>query len=189
MNNLHKCWGVIHINVGLNKKKCRYISCDKGGIINIEKEPYEKSGRMYFHKECFFKKIKADEWSQKSKSFSDEFKKIWIENINKRVSINELSTVVNSLIENGNDYDYLLFVLKYCVQNKLNLNYPYGFVYFVNKNEIREEYTRDKFKKTINKDAFKIDVSNQKETFFKFKNKGTSKFQDIISNKSNGSED
>lgn len=38
--------------------------------------------------------------------------------------------------------DYLLFVLQYIIDNHLNLHYPAGFRYFVDKQDIKEAYIR-----------------------------------------------
>ena len=61
---------------------------------------------------------------------------------------------LNDLIARGISSEYLVFVFDYVVKNKMNLRHPFGFKYYVAKDEIKDAYKKEQAKKN------KIDLSS-----------------------------
>lgn len=76
----------------------------------------------------------------------DEFRRLWIANINKSVEQGYLKYAFNSAIQQGYSTDYILFVLKYCIDTHQNLHYPAGFKFFIEKPYIKQAYEEYKIK-------------------------------------------
>ena len=69
-------------------------------------------------------------------------KKIWINHIDSNVSFSCLGLEINKLLKQGVTSDYLVFTINYVINHKMNLHYPGGLKYFINKNEIKSAYTK-----------------------------------------------
>ena len=86
-------------------------------------------------------------------------KNLWIEHIDRTLIYSQLFSVLNDLLSRGVESDYLVFVMRYIISNRLNLRYPAGFRYYVNKDEILSAYKKKKTKSIIGQHKF-VAVNN-----------------------------
>lgn len=124
-------------------KTCRYEKCkhpDKQ--IDISCEDYTRKGTMYYHKDCYKAKASGEWKDAQTKADLQLIKNMWVENISQTVVFSQLFKMLNDLLSRGISSDYLVFVLQYCIENHLHLNYPGGFPYFVDKREIKAAYEK-----------------------------------------------
>lgn len=147
------------------KVVCRYSNClhkDK----EIEKENAIKSGRLYYHPDCF--QTKED-----IKRIIDLFKK----NINPNPVYATLQSVIKNIVfTKGLGSDFLLFGLEYYIKNKIHLNYPQGLYYVIQNKKMIDAYRKSKEKNIKNT----VEIKEQNDFQFKhvpIKNKG---FADIL---------
>lgn len=123
-------------------KTCGYANCRHNRKINTENEEFFKFGNLYFHKECY-----------KEKSDLQLFRTRWVEHISNTVSFSYLNKVLNSLLDRGITSEYMLFTLDYVIINKYNLNYPNGFIYYLDKAQIKAAYKKKKLQELNNQKA------------------------------------
>ena len=124
-------------------KICRYAKCNHPNKeINITCDAFEEKGTCYYHADCYAAKSEAEEAEKKIKADMQLIKTMWIENISNTVVYSQLFRCLNDLLDQGIESSYLVFVMQYCVTNKLNLRYPMGFKYFVDKAEIKNAYKK-----------------------------------------------
>lgn len=143
-----------------NTKACAYSHCQHDSRkIDIRTEPYKVLGRAYYHKDCYKAKLNGDWKDEKTKKDLQLFRDIWYEHISKTVVFSQLMHILNSYIDNGVDSDYLVFVLKYVIEHKMNLNYPNGFKYYVDRKEIKDAYSRIKIKK-VDTSSFSVSIDH-----------------------------
>lgn len=164
-----------------NIRVCRYKQCKHTTRnIDIENDDYVAKKSMYFHKDCYRAKLNCEWKNDEVKKDLQFIKTLWYEHISKTVVYSDLFRVLNNLIERGVDSKYLVFVMEYIVAHKLNLNYPAGFRYFVDKKEIKEAYAKKNLLRSTNeKRQTPIAPTNDNEPNFSFttKKKG---FQNIF---------
>ena len=143
-------------------KTCRYNYCKhKTKDIDITQDEYVFKGNRYYHKDCYIAKTKGEQKDEKTKNDLQLIKTLWVDNISKTVVYSQLFRILNDLISRGIESDYLVFTLQYCIGHKLNLNYPAGFPYFVDKKEIKEAYAKKKLiSSRFNKKTF-VAVENE----------------------------
>ena len=60
----------------------------------------------------------------------------------------------------GISSDYLLFCLEYVIANRMSLNYPNGFKYYVDRREIKEAYEKKQTQKKL--DAMQKELKEKK---------------------------
>lgn len=124
-------------------KHCRYQQCKHDtNDIDITCDEYVVKGSMYYHKDCYKAKVNGEWKDEATKADLQLIKNLWFEHISKTVVYSQLFRVLNDFIERGVKSDYLVFVMNYVIENKLNLNYPAGFKYFVDKKEIKDAYAK-----------------------------------------------
>lgn len=159
-------------------RKCRFIGCKhQTRDLDIAVEPFIKVGSVYYHEDCY-KLKKSNEWKdEQTRKDLVEFRDIWWKNISKTVNFQQLMKILNEYIARGVSSDYLLFALKYIIQHKMNLNYPNGFKYYVDRIEIKQAYDKYLIKKakaeqdsnsvniTDTDNAPKFNVQNKKHGF------------------------
>lgn len=129
-------------------KICRFVNCkhdDKR--IDITKDDYKAVGSMYYHSDCYEIKSKSEWKDENTKKDLQYIKCQWELHINKTVVYSQLFRCLNELIAREISSDYLVFVLDYVIKNKLNLRFPAGFKYYVDKNEIKEAYQKLQYDK------------------------------------------
>lgn len=168
----------------MNKKNfrvCRYCNCPyPSKQIDINIDDFVADGKSYYHKKCYNTKLDEEEKrKQKSKDY-EYFRNQWINNISNTVVYSQLYKVLNELTARGIELDYLIFTLDYVIEHKMNLHYPGGFKYFVDKKVIKDAYAKKKLSASgYSKDSFV--VIEQDNTAPKFSvNKKPNGFQSII---------
>ena len=136
-------------------KTCRYKNCSHDGkVILVGKDDFVVDGRLYYHADCF--KLKQEEEEKKRKETVDmaAIRDMWVKNINPTVIFSDLNRVMYGLLSRGVSSDYLVFVMQYVVKNNCKLNYPSGFRYYVDRQEIKTEYEK-KMRKHFAMNQFK----------------------------------
>jgi hypothetical protein len=110
--------------------KCNYNKCLFNG--EVDKNIAVKVGNKYYHKECL-----------KQKQDKEEIRKLYLEKVNPTEVITLLNGVISNIIDVKKvSSDYLLYALKYAIQNKLNLTNPRGLHYIINNKSIKESYNK-----------------------------------------------
>lgn len=135
--------------------KCRYNYCKNGNIV--EKINAIKVGNAYYCKECFEEKeVKNKILAMVYEILPNEVKM----NINKCMS--------DWIHKKGFDTKYVIYTLDYIKRNKSNLKGVYGIIYYLNNNNILNEYknkdTMDKYNK-VTKSSFECDENEVKFTY------------------------
>lgn len=122
----------LNIPQGRNNMKCGYNKCLFDG--EVDKEISIKVGNRYYHKECL-----------KQKQDKDETRKLFLEIINPTEVVAVLNSVINNIVHIKKvNSDYLLYSLKYSIQNKFNLQHAMGLYHIINDKRIKERYNNDK---------------------------------------------
>ena len=131
-----------------NIRMCRYAQCNHSTKeINLDVDEYTQKGKIYYHKDCYKAKIKGEWKDEKTKQDLQTIKNLWIEHINDTVIYSQLFQMLNGFLQRGVESEYLLFVLQYCILHKYKLQYPGGFKYYVDRQEIKDAYARTKIAK------------------------------------------
>lgn len=144
---------------------CKYSNC-LHDCRELNKEDAVKSGKFYYHKDCL--KTKED-----IKEIIYLFKKC----INPNPVYAQLQKVIKNIVFiKGLGSDFLLFGLKYYIENKISLNYPQGLYYVIQNKKVIDAYNKSKLK-LVNKNV-EIKVNSDSEfTYIPIKNKN---FSDIL---------
>ena len=160
-------------------KKCRYTGCKHGTReIDIVNEPYKVVGATYYHADCFAEKEQKDKAAAAKKQATKQrtekqradiqlIRTLWENNISHTVVYGQLYAMLNDLISRGIDSDYLVFVMNYVIDNKMKLNYPPGFRYYVDKKEIKAAYDKKQQVK-IEPEVFIVKENAKPDTTPKF---------------------
>lgn len=159
---------------------CRYIQCKhEAKEINIITDEYVNKGSMYYHKDCYKAKVNGEWKDSKTKADLQLIKNLWVEHISETVVFTQLFYNLNQLIDRGISSDYLVFVLKYVIKHKMNLHYPAGLRYYVDRQEIKNAYKKHIAQNSIDK-GYKF-VAKDDDTAQNFTTKKKSKgFQNIL---------
>lgn len=168
-------------------KMCRYKYCDHASRdIDITTDEYVAKGKVYYHKDCYKAKLRGDWKDEKTKADLQIIKNLWVDHISDSVNFSQLFVRLNELIEKGVDSDYLVFTMNYIISHKLNLNYPAGFHYFVEKKEIREAYAKKQLRDIgIGQQTFV--VADDDDVTPKFAvNRKSNGFQSILNSRNKG---
>lgn len=129
------------------KKKCTADELAEKQKEEQRQKRYEKRHlRELEQEERTNKKKKKIEKDEKTKADLQYIKNGWCIHISKTVPYSQLMKCLNDLIARGISSDYLVFTFDYVVIHKLNLNYPAGFQYFVDKKEIKVAYKKHQIK-------------------------------------------
>lgn len=125
-------------------RTCRYIDCKHPGKeIDIDKDSYKLVGKtMYYHSDCYKAKCKGEWKDEETKKDLQYIKNKWVECISDTVVYSQLFRVLNEYVARGIPSKYLVFVLDYVVEHKMNLRFPNGFKYYIDKDEIKEAYQK-----------------------------------------------
>lgn len=167
--------------MGKNIRKCRFIACKhKNKEIDIDNESFVKDGRCFYHQDCYELK-KTNEWkSQKTRDDLTLFRDMWYQNISRTVNFSQLMKILNEYIARGIDSEYLVFALKYVIDHNMNLNYPNGFKYYVDRTDIKRAYEKHQtLKNRKMHDDYKPNISDDNSPTFNVKQKQTG-FQSIL---------
>lgn len=129
-------------------KVCRYRQCKhESKNIDITRDEYIVKGNMYYHKDCYKAKLSGEWKDENTKKDLQYIKEGWLTHISNTVVYSQLFSNLNDLIARGIPSDYLVFVFDYIVENKLNLRYPAGFKFYVDKKEIKDAYKKHQIEK------------------------------------------
>lgn len=146
---------------------CRFKNCiydDK----KLDKSEAIKVGNNYYHKEC-------NEIKENIRLIVDLFTK----HINSNVIYSVLMRVINEIVFTKKiDSKFLLFGLKYYIQNKVPLNYPQGLYYVIQNKDVKNTYNKYLAKQQIKEN--KVVIIENNETDFNFKPTKTKGFGDIL---------
>lgn len=146
---------------------CRFKNCiydDK----KLDKSEAIKVGNNYYHKEC-------NEIKENIRLIVDLFTK----HINSNVIYSVLMRVINEIVFTKKiDSKFLLFGLKYYIQNKVPLNYPQGLYYVIQNKDVKKTYDKYLAKQQIKEN--KVVIIENNETDFNFKPTKTKGFGDIL---------
>lgn len=149
--------------------KCRYKSCPYGGIINRDTDDFvEHGGHIYYHKDCYKAKVDKENKVEKTKVDLKEFRKLWCENISNTVVWSQLNKVLKEYLDRGVESDQLLFTLKYVIKHKWRLNYPPGFRYYIDNDEVKNAYKQEIYRRAQIKQSQRI-IEIKKDEPQKFK--------------------
>lgn len=122
---------------------CRYVRCNHPNKeIDVTCDEFELSNKFYYHKDCFAAKKAESEKDEKVKNDLQLIKNLWLTNISNTVVFSQLFSCLNQLLAQGIESDYLVFTMEYCVSHKMNLRHPFGFKYFVDRQEIKDAYKK-----------------------------------------------
>ena len=133
--------------------KCRYKNCRHDGVIN-DGDEIVMSGKVYYHKDCFEEKTKIEEIIH---LFSTE--------VNKDVIFSQLRKVVNNLVCNKNiEPDFILFGIKYYLNNHIPLTYPAGLYYVITSRDVNKAW-KTKLAKEYKPDKVEIKEEEHKFTY------------------------
>lgn len=139
-------------------KTCRYANCNHPDKrVNISSDEYIVNGRKYYHRDCFeaFEREEANE--AKLKADIQLIKNMWLENISNTVVLSQLYLEINRLVREQNiGSDYVIYVLDYCIKHKLNLRYPAGLKYYIDKEEIKSSFEKTKIRKIVEQADFTV---------------------------------
>lgn len=151
-----------------NIRKCRFVACKhETKNIDIDNESYVKDGTCYYHEDCF-KLKQTNEWKdEKTRADLKAFRDLWYQRISKTVNYSQLMRILNDYIVRGISSDYLLFTLRYCLDHKMNLNYPNGFKYYVDRADIKKAYDKYLLKNSQKKQT-KVDTESIEDNSPKF---------------------
>lgn len=126
--------------------KCGYNQCKLGG--KVTKEIAVKHGTKYYHSECL-----------KEAQNKNEIRKLFFEQINPTEVATVLNRTINTIIDTKNvPSDFLLYALKYVINNKLILNHAGGLYYIINNDKIKNAYYKEKVGKEVKQ--IKTDIQN-----------------------------
>ena len=147
-------------------KTCRYANCQHElKRIDISSDEYVNFGARYFHKDCYEKKQKEDEKAEKLSNDLKSIRTLWLDYIDNTVVCSYLFKEVNKILAQGVDSSYIVFTLYYVIEHKLNLHYPAGLKYFVNKQEIKDAYAKKHYMELARKKFHAVDDSESAPKF------------------------
>ena len=112
------------------------------------------------------------------KASKEEIFFLWQKYINPMVSLRDLDNNIMALKNRGFKLDYILFCLKYIIAHKINLRYPAGLKYYIDREDIRRAYNLSKIKRVDVCNFKTIDNSGVDFTF----NKNQQGFHRILKN-------
>mgnify|MGYP006908821664 CR=1 FL=1 len=126
--------------------KCAYPHCKHDGYVN--KEEAVKVGTRYWHQDCLAEK-----------NTMREIERVWIARVDENPIISDLRGQINTLVcKQGNDTEYLLFALNYCLDHGWNLKYPAGLRYVAKNDNARNAWNKIRDRETMQEMKKKMDL-------------------------------
>lgn len=143
-------------------KICPYCNCPfPNHEVNIATDPFVKNkSNRYYHKQCYEEEQKASKKTAQEKADIALIIDLWNKNISNTVNYGYLRKIINEYMMRGISSDYLLFCLEYVIANRMSLNYPNGFKYYVDRREIKEAYEKKQTQKKL--DAMQKELKEKK---------------------------
>ncbi len=141
--------------------KCMYTQCKLGG--EVDKDIAVKSGRYYYHKECF-----------KEKEQKKEIEKMYYDKFQNNEPIQAVRRAINKYVNKDNyEPEYILFVLN----ENIKLNSMFGLIYYLRNDNFSNKYNKEKAKQI----KFDVDKVNIEESHtIQYKKKKRKGWGDII---------
>ena len=130
---------------------CPYVKCPfPDHQVDISTDSYVKTkNNRYYHRQCFEEEKKARQKTKQEKADIALFLDLWNKHVSNTVNFGMLRKIINEYMERGVSSDYLLFCLQYVIANRMSLNYPNGFKYYVDRSEIKDAYNRRELQKQV----------------------------------------
>jgi len=154
------------VNPKKHIRTCRYNKCKHGGKIDIYKDDYLMIHKgHYYHKDCLEEAKAIARREKKTKNDLKYIRNQWVTHINQTVVFSELNRCLNELLARGISSEYLAFTLDYIIDHRLNLRYPMGFKYFVDKDYIKKAYQAAARKKMWENNELPIDNPTDSPSF------------------------
>lgn len=129
----------------MNTRRCSFAFCNKlheSKNIDIDSEEYTKRGSQYYHTDC----VKISDTIK-------EMRDLWYQNIDENVDFRILNRVVSDLIFNkGYSADYILFCIRYSIENGNRLRFPPGLRYCVEFDNYKSAYNLEKKREILVKE-------------------------------------
>lgn len=133
------------------EKLCRYRNCLHENRV-LGQDEGVMCGNLYYHTDCL-----------KTKEEIKEIIVLFTERINPNPIYAQLQRVIDNIVFNkGIGSEFLLFGLRYYIDNKIPLNYPQGLYYVIQNKNMSESY--NKRKSTMMKS--KIEIREEKKSTF-----------------------
>jgi hypothetical protein len=134
--------------------KCFYKHCKLGG--NVEKDVAIKYNTKYYHKECYKKKINKEKSALLLKQ--------------KGFVVKTINMALMTIIDKDDfDSDLVYFTIKYVIENKKDLNNPFGVKYYLQNFEINDKYKKYKrFKQIEENKNKKVEIEDVEEVKFNY---------------------
>jgi hypothetical protein len=142
--------------------KCGYNKCFFNG--EVEKENAIKHGNRYYHPECL-----------KQMQEKDEVRKLYLEKVNPTEVVKILNSTINNIVHIKKvSSEYLLFALKYAINNNIQINAPMGLHYIINNYKIKKAFEEAYIKKRLNEIKNNMQQTNHCEEEIKIDYKNDS---------------
>jgi hypothetical protein len=149
--------------------KCRFKYCNHEHKDLPIEEAVLSGKSTYYHQDCY-------KQNEEIKQILDIFQK----QVNPLVVFSQLRNVVDNIaFKKCLGTEYLLFAIKYAVNNGINLKYPAGLNYIVDYQNIKNAYLKEKVKQQI-KNSTQTMQTNSNEVTFTYKPSKVIGFDDII---------
>lgn len=112
--------------------KCGYSHCKHGGEVN--KEDGVLSGTRWFHPDCLAEK-----------NAILEIIDVWYKRVDEHPIFTNLRRTIDNLVyKEGNDAEFLLFSLNYCLDHGWNLKHPPGLRYVAKNEDAKKAWEKQK---------------------------------------------
>ncbi len=146
-------------------RTCRFADCPYNHQIDISTDNYKIIGRTkYYHADCLDKQRAVEFKDEKAKADLQYIKKGWITYISKTVNYGQLFQCLNELLSRDIPSDYLVFVFDYVVKHKMNLRFPGGFKYYVDREEIKVAYKKQQIETKVTKKINEFTTADSSNT-------------------------
>lgn len=115
---------------------------------------HDKKKKCYYHSDCYDQMINLN---NDIALFND----LWTKHISNTVNYGYLRKIINEYLDRGIKMEYILFCLQYVIANRMTLNYPGGFKYYIDRREIKEAYEKQETQRKF--EAIKKEQKELKE--------------------------
>ena len=111
--------------------KCSYKYC-KHESGDIPPGSAVKVGKRHMHPDC----------ATESETVAN-IRNYYYENVSNTVVMKNLVAVINNIIhKKGIEAEYLMFALRYAIENRISIKSPYGLHYLVDNSRIKSEWKK-----------------------------------------------
>jgi hypothetical protein len=148
--------------------RCRFKYCNHDSRDLPIEEAVLSGKSSYYHKDCY-------KTNEEIKQIIDIFKN----QIDPLVVYSQLRIAIENIVfSKCLGSEYLLFAIKYAINNKINLKHPAGLYYIIDYENIKKAYLKEKYKQQIKQ--INNTTTESKEVTFTYKPSKTVGFGDII---------